>query len=202
MTLASLPRPTPAPSAALCYLARWIAAAALVLAAAHGQQAWSQGLQNPEYSIKAAFLCKFGNYVEWPARSGSSGTAPEFRIGVFASTEFVDELISVARGQTVSGQPIVVRRLERGDSVDGLNILFVARTHAERTAEALRAVRDRPVLTVTESDQGLANSAMVNFVIIDNKVRFDVSLVAAERGKLKISARLLGVARQVEGRPS
>ena len=94
------------------------------------------------------------------------------------------------------------RRLERGDSVDGLNILFVARTHAERTAEALRAVRDRPVLTVTESDQGLANSAMVNFVIIDNKVRFDVSLVAAERGKLKISARLLGVARQVEGRPS
>jgi hypothetical protein len=200
MTLASLLRPTPSLTAALCHLVRWIAAAALVLAAAHGQRAWSQDFQNPEHSIKAAFLCKFGNYIEWPA--GSSGVAPAFRIGVLASTEFADELTSAARGQTVNGQAIVVRRLERGDSVDGLSILFVARTHAARMAEALAAVKDRPVLTVTESDQGLAAGAMVNFVIVDNKVRFDVSLGAAERSKLKISARLLGVARHVTGRPS
>jgi hypothetical protein len=201
MTSASLPRPTSVLTAATCSLVRWIAAAALVLAAAQGQRTWAQDIQT-EYSIKAAFLCKFGNYVEWPAGSASSGTPPVFRIGVLASTEFVDEVISAARGQTVNGQPIDVRRIERGDAVDGLSILFIARTHAGRAAEALNAVKDRPVLTVTESDQGLAAGAMVNFVIVDNKVRFDVSLGAAERSKLKISARLLGVARQVAGRPS
>jgi hypothetical protein len=200
MTPVPLQRPTSAVEAALCCLLRWIAATALVLAAAHGSSAWSQD-QN-EYSIKAAFLCKFGNYVAWPAGPAHADAAPAFRIGVLASTEFADELITAARGQTVNGQAIVVRRLERGDSLDGLSILFIARTHAARTAEALVAVKDRPVLTVTESDQGLASGAIVNFVVVDNKVRFDVSLHAAERSKLKISARLLGVARQVEGRPS
>jgi hypothetical protein len=201
-TLVPLQLPTSSHAGALCHLLRWIAAAALVLAATHGSSAWSQDQQNPEYSIKAAFLCKFGNYVAWPAGPAHADAAPAFRIGVLASTEFADELISAARGQTVNGQAIVVQRLERGDSLDGLSILFIARTHAARTAEALVAVKDKPVLTVTESDQGLASGAIVNFVIVDNKVRFDVSLGAAERSKLKISARLLGVARQVEGRPS
>lgn len=202
MTLVPLQRPTSALAAALCCLLRGIAAAALVLAAAQGSSAWSQDLQNPEYGIKAAFLCKFGNYVVWPAGPASADAAPGFHIGVLASTEIADELVSAASGQTVDGRAIVVRRIERGDSLDGLSILFIARTHAARTAEVLAAVKDKPVLTVTESAQGLASGAIVNFVIVDNKVRFDVSLGAAERSKLKISARLLGVARQVEGRPS
>jgi hypothetical protein len=201
MTFALLPRPTPRVTAGACHLVRWLATAALVLAGAYAQRAWSQDLQNAEYSIKAAFLCKFGNYVDWPTPV-NSGTAPAFVIGVLASTEVVQELSSAARGQTVNGQPIAVRRLERNSSFDGLSILFIARTHAARTAEALDAAKDKPVLTVTESDSGLATGAMVNFVVVDDKVRFDVSFAAAERSKLKISARLLGVARQVTGRPS
>jgi hypothetical protein len=93
-----------------------------------------------------------------------------------------------------------VRRVGPGDSLDGLHILFVARGPASRLATALAAVKDRPILTVTESEPGAEPGSIVNFVVVDDKVKFDVSLPAAERSSLKVSARLLGVARQVAGR--
>jgi hypothetical protein len=80
-------------------------------------------------------------------------------------------------------------------------MVFVARSHAARLGEVLAALKDRPVLTVTESDPGTAPGSMVNFIVVDDKVKFDISLTAAERSKLRISARLLGVARNVIGRP-
>jgi hypothetical protein len=66
-----------------------------------------------------------------------------------------------------------------------------------RAGEVLAAVRDRPVLTVTDGVQGAADGAIINFVVVDDKVRFDVSLAAAGRAGLRISARLLTVARTV-----
>lgn len=170
---------------------------ALLLVGAPARPGWAQDLQGAEYRIKAAFVCKFGNYVEWPPLSDGGPVA--FGIGVLGPVSVIDEVVAAARGQTVNGQPIAVRRLERGDSVEGLSIVFVARSHAARLPDVLAAVKDRPVLTVTESEQGAAAGVAVNFVVVDNKVRFDVSLAAAEHARLKVSARLLGVARRVSG---
>lgn len=152
-----------------------------------------------EYQIKAAFLCKFGNFVEWPAEAGAS-TQP-FTIGVLGSTVVVEAIEAAARGQSVNGRPIAVRPLQRGDPVDGLGIVFVARSHSARQAEVLSSIRDRPILTVTELSTGQATPGMINFVVVDDKVKFDVALPAASRNNLKISARLLGVARLVAGGP-
>jgi hypothetical protein len=173
---------------------------ALLLVDAALHRAWSGDAQTVEYQIKATFLCKFGNYVEWPAQDASS--EGPFGIGVVASDAVVDELTSVARGQKVNGRPIVVRRVARGDSLAGLGIVFVARSHGARLAETLAEVKGRPILTVTESEQGTAVGSMVNFVVIDNKVKFDIALPPAESSSLKISSRLLAVARLVTGRAS
>ena len=163
--------------------------------------AWPSEDQTAEYRIKAAFLCKFGNYVEWPDEPASGAQLP-FEIGVLATPAVADEFVAAARGQSVNGRPIVVRRIERGDSLDSVNLLFVARSHAARLGEVLAALKDRPVLTVTESDIVVTPGSMVNFVVVEDKVKFDISLAAAERSKLRISARLLGVARTVMGKPS
>jgi hypothetical protein len=58
------------------------------------------------------------------------------------------------------------------------------------------------VLTVTESDPTSTPSSVINFIVIDDKVRFDITLEPADQGNLKISSRLLAVARKVIGRPS
>ncbi|HWJ36583.1 MAG TPA: YfiR family protein [Steroidobacteraceae bacterium] len=154
-----------------------------------------------EYAIKAAFLCKFGNYVEWPAQPPQMPETP-FGIGVVASDTVFDELLRAARGQTVNGRPIAVHRLAGGEPINGLDIVFVARSHAARLTETLAGARGQPILTVTESDRGIPDGSIVNFVVIADKVKFDIALEQAEHSNLRISARLLGVARQVSGRAS
>lgn len=153
-----------------------------------------------EYQIKAAFLCKFGQYVDWPAE-GVGGAEQPFIIGVMATPAVGDVLAQAARGQTVHGRPILVRRTDRvGELVEGVAIVYVARSHAARAAEVIGVLRDRPVLTVTELDADQPGGGIVNFVVVDDKVKFDISLTAATRSRLRISARLLGVARNVAGR--
>jgi hypothetical protein len=153
-----------------------------------------------EYQIKAAFLCKFGNFIEWPVEAAA--TELPFSIGVLGSSMVVEAIETAARGQLVNGRPISVRPLQRGDALDGLGIVFVARSHSARLAEVMSAVKDRPILTVTELAPGQTVAGMINFVVVDDKVKFDVALPAAARHNLKISARLLGVARVVAGSPS
>ena len=183
--------------AALCVL-RIVTALVFLLAGAMPDRAASADASPAEYQVKAAFLCKFGNYVEWPVQPGASPETP-FGIGVLASDVVFDELTRAAAGQTVNGRRIAVRRLARGEPVDGLSIVFVARSQANLLAETLAATKGQPILTVTESDQGTTIGSMVNFVIVADKVKFDIALPLAEQSSLKISARLLAVARSVAG---
>jgi hypothetical protein len=158
-------------------------------------------VQASEYQIKAAYLCKFAAYVEWPAASASEATAPVV-IGLIASDAVAAEMTSTLQGQSVGDRPIVVRRIDPHGRLDGLNILFIARTHSARLPEALAALQGKPVLTVTESDAPGDSSSMVKFVVIDDKVKFDVALPLVLHSGLKISARLLAVAHVVTGRDS
>lgn len=150
-----------------------------------------------EYQVKAAFLCKFGNYIEWPPQA-LAGSVP-FRIGVLGVEAVAEELRRTAAATTVAGHPIEVRRLERGELPDGLHAVFVTRAMAPLAPAVLGALQGRPVLTVTELEPG-GPAGMINFVVVEDKVRFDILLPAAVQSGLKISVRLLSVARRVEGR--
>ena len=81
-------------------------------------------------------------------------------------------------------------------------MLFIGRSDSGRLAEILAAAQGRALLTVTESEEGLELGSMINFVVVEDKVRFDVAPPPAESGNLKISARLLGVARKVVSKSS
>jgi hypothetical protein len=149
-----------------------------------------------EIQIKAAFLYKFGAFVEWPPKAFVEPDAP-FIIGVLGADVLAGELEQLVSGRTVHGRRVAVRRLRRSDSLAGLHVLFVGRAETERLGEILEAASGQPVLTVTDSEEGLARGSMINFVTVDDKVRFDIALPQAERGHLKISSRLLAVARKV-----
>lgn len=151
-----------------------------------------------EYQVKAAFVCKFGNYIEWPPQALGAAGEP-FRIGVVGSAAVVEEFRRTAAASSVAGRPVEVRRFARGEIPDGVHALFVSRGMASQAAGMLAALQGRPVLTVTEFDPGGA-MGMINFVVVDDKVRFDILLPLATQSGLKISVRLLGVARRVEGR--
>ena len=170
-------------------------AAAICVLAVDCSRAQSE-VQPPEYRIKAAFLYKFGGYIEWPERAFARADSP-IAIGVMGADALADELAEIVAGRNVNGRPVSVRKLRAGDSIAGLHVLFIGRSDSGRLPEILAAAKGRPLLTVTESEQALDLGSVINFVVVDDKVRFDVALVPAEQGSLKISARLLAVARKV-----
>lgn len=151
-----------------------------------------------EYQVKAAFVCKFGNYIDWPPQALGPTTEP-FRVGVLGSDLVLEEFRRMAAAASVGGRPIEVRRLLRPEVPEGLHAVFVTRAMATHAGAVIAAARGRPVLTITELDPEAA-AGMINFVVVDDKVRFDILLPLAVQSGLKISVRLLGVARRVEGR--
>jgi YfiR/HmsC-like len=152
-----------------------------------------------ERSIKAAYLYKFAGYVEWP-ETEVQGTRP-LTIGVLESSEMADELARVTAGRTIGDRPVQVRRLLSGDSLAGLHVLFVGGQGNDRLDDLLVSARAQPILTVTESAGALATGSIINFTLDQDRVRFEVSLPAAERSRLKLSSRLLAVAQRVERSP-
>src|SRR5437016_1994271 len=107
--------------------------------------------QADEYRVKAAFLYKFGSYIEWPSQSFARTDSP-VTIGVMGADTLADELAQIVAGRSVNGRAVQVRKLRPGDPIAGLHILFIGRADDGRLPEVLAAARGRALLTVTESD--------------------------------------------------
>jgi hypothetical protein len=177
-------------------LARFSAAAALLIAAFGALPAAAQRVEATEASVKAAFLYKFLGYVDWPPSAFPAPDAP-FAIGVIGNDEVAAEVAKVAAGRQVNGHPVVVKRAREGEPLRGLHVVFVGRGAADRLSTLIRAAQQPALLIVTETERGLEAGSAINFVMAEDRVGFEVSLDAAERNGLKISSRMLGVARRV-----
>jgi hypothetical protein len=107
------------------------------------------------------------------------------------------ELKQAVAGRSVNGRPVAVKQLKPGESIAGVHILFLGNSIAPQLGSLLKAVRPFPVLTVTESEGALAEGSVINFILTDQRVRFEISRESAGRSKLRLSSRLLAVAQHV-----
>ena len=181
-------------------LARWLGAVALgcALLAGAAPPVWGDAppLVGLERSVKAAFLYKFLGYTEFPVTAFADASAP-FVIGVVGADDLAAELARIVAGRTVNGRAVTVRSLKENEAPAGVHLLFVAAADTPKLARLQKLVPQQPMLTVTETENGLAQGSVINFKIVDERVRFDVALDAAERNNVKLSSRLLTVAHQV-----
>lgn len=168
-------------------------AVALLAGARDGE---AQTERASEVQVKAAYLYQFGGFVEWPPQA-FSGPDGAFTIGLIGAEAMAAELEQIVATRQVQGRQVVVRRLRAGEPLKGLQVLFVGGPEAERLPEILSVARGAPLLVVTETADALSQGSTINFVAVDNRVRFDVALPQAQRRRLRISSRLLGVARRV-----
>ena len=145
-----------------------------------------------EEEVKAAFLYHFGSYVQWPTTSTEPVT-----IGVLGDDGVAARLDLFLRNRTIQNRPVEARRLSTANDIEGVEILYIGREHDGELEQLLAAVGDSPVLTVTDSDRGLDSGAIVNFQVIDERVRFEISVPASERAGLMLSSRLLSAAMRV-----
>jgi hypothetical protein len=150
-----------------------------------------------ERNVKAAFLYKFLGYVDYPD-GAMAGAADPLVIGVLGANDVADELKRISAGRSMNGRAVVVRKLRADEAMGKLHMLFIGDDDVADIEHALAAVRQAPVLTVTETARSLRHDSVINFRVIDERVRFEVSLDAAEKNNLKLSSRLLAVAYKVQ----
>lgn len=177
----------------------WRKAALSLLLAALALASSAAFAQAPsEYDLKAAFVYQFLSYVTWPERKLRADG--RLLIGVVGAPELAENLAVLAREQTPAARMIEVRTLMPDGDARDLNVLFVAAEYQDAAAALLQAAALDAVLTITEGDPRPAGS-IINFEIIDSKVRFDVALNLARQGGMDISARLLQVALRIVDAP-
>src|SRR5882724_2505668 len=179
-------------------LGRGLFLGTVLFACAAISTAWADGDADSEAAqqrIEAAYLYKFGSYVTWPDKAFTAPDSP-IVIGVAGTERLAGELEALVAGRSIGGPPVVVRRVRADEPVSGLHILFIAGKEPQ-LGSLVQAARDQPVLLVTEGKAGLSQGAAVSFVVVDDRVRFDVSLDAVQENGLKLSAALLSVAHSV-----
>jgi hypothetical protein len=173
-----------------------IAAALLALGAALADVAGAQeDVTDLERRVKGALLYRFVAYVEWPAASFAGPDSPVV-IGVIGNDTLASELQAFTAGRTVEKRPVAVRRLGPKDGVKDVHLLFIGRAESAQLERIARA--KTPTLIVTEWPGALQGGAVINFVIVNDQVRFDVSMEAARERGLRLSSRLLSVANEVK----
>ena len=166
----------------------------LLLAAPAGQER-----DAPEYEIKAAFLYNFATFVEWPS-SAFAGEESPFVVGVVGKDPFGPGLEEVFQGKTVGKRQIVVRRSAEEGDLPVCHLLFICKSERERAPKILEYLKGVPTLKVADFPGFAASGGCINFFIEGKKVRFEINPESAKRANLRVSSKLLRLARVVEGK--
>ena len=174
-------------------------AAGIVLVAmliSGGSPSFARGEPAPEYAVKAAFLYNFAKFVEWPA-DAFTGPGSPIVIWVFGEDPFGDGLGSL-KGKTANGRPIVVRYAANLGELERCHILFVSASEKENLQKVLQTTKGWSILTVGDMNGFAQDGGIINMVKEESRVGIEINLEAAQRSRLKISSKLLALAKIVK----
>lgn len=155
--------------------------------------------QQTEYQLKAAFIFHFAQLVEWPREAaGASGNLVLCTLG---DDPFHGELENTVSGKRVGSRMLQVRHPRLPQESHGCQLLFISKAESRRIPAVLSEIRRSPILTVGETDGFLEAGGIIRFCLEGNKLRFEINRSAADMAGLKISSRLLVLAKNVVGEP-
>ncbi|HKW63972.1 MAG TPA: YfiR family protein [Candidatus Acidoferrum sp.] len=150
-----------------------------------------------EYELKAAMLLNLTRFVEWPASAHADAQTPMV-LCILGRDPFGDSLTSIASNPGASGRAVQIRRIAHGKEIRGCHVVYISSSERKDIAQILARLKGTSVLTVGEMAQFAARGGMIQFSLEEKQVRFEVNLEAASESELKISSRLLVLARIVK----
>lgn len=180
---------------------RFVAAAlslvAAVLLCPPSSYSQANSPNSAEYKFKAVYLFNFLKFIEWPHSAFAHVRSP-FVIGIFGDNPFGGSLAEAVSGEQIGGRGVVVRRFNQLDSAKDCHVLFVSASEESRMGPIVAALRSKPVVLVSDIEEFAANGGTIEFYIQNKKLRFAINESAAARSGVKLSSRLLKLARIVE----
>jgi hypothetical protein len=172
----------------------WVLGAILMLVGGARAQSATAG----EYQVKAAFLYNFAKFIEWPPSGFRDATAP-LQICILGRDPFGQGLRDLVSTKTVNGRKFEVDYLVDMQLARACHILFIASSEKARVKQILERMRGTVALTVGDTEGFAEQGGMIDFVLDNDRVVFEVNRNAAEQAGLKVSSKLLSVARVVIG---
>jgi hypothetical protein len=178
------------------FLRRMVVWIALVLLLVAGQLFWlpsAQAGSYEEYQVKAAFLHKFAKFVEWPSRAFSSDADP-FMLCVSGNNPF-GKALDTLQDKTVGNRKLVIKNYQSIEEAGKCHILFISSSEKSGLQQILKAVRNKQILTVGDTEGFAQSGVMINFVMQEGKVQFEVNPQAVKQAGLTVSSQLLKVSK-------
>ncbi|MCK4294560.1 MAG: YfiR family protein [Planctomycetes bacterium] len=181
--------------------------------AAFVPQAWADPAPSQEYRIKAAFLYNFIKFVDWPKQKMGEANEP-ITIGIIGKDPF-GKAFEPIKDKPVKGKKVVVKQFKgfkelkqlgekdkgeldrRIEALRKCHMLFICSSEKDAYRDVVKLVREHPVLTVGEMKDFVEAGGVINFVMENKKVRFEINAAGAKRAKLQIRSQLLRLAKKV-----
>ncbi|MFH2045360.1 MAG: YfiR family protein [Pseudomonadota bacterium] len=149
-----------------------------------------------EPKLKAAFIYNFAKFVDWPAKNSKGKSSQPFVIGVLGNDPITEKLLAI-EGKLIKGRKMLVRTLSNVQDIKGCQVIFISASEKNNLTSILKALKNKDILTVSDMNNFVDNGGNIGFVRIDNKIRFDINLITAEKSHLKIRSDLLSLARRI-----
>ena len=178
----------------MAVLRRTLPLAAALASVLWAREARSQDQRFGETEVKAVFLLNFARFVEWPPEVFSDAAAPVM-IGVLGNDPFGDILDKAVEGETLGGRSFSVNRFRSLKEIKPCHVLYVSSSGKKDLSRILERLKNAKVLTVGETERFTKMGGMIGFLLEENKVRFEINQNVAEQAGLKISSRLLRLAK-------
>ncbi len=151
-----------------------------------------------DYQVKAAMVYKFLGYSTWPDNRFSGPQSP-YRIWVMGSGEIKNELEGIVAQRVINGRSIEIYSAKTVDQIKDAHLVFVSHKREALLPALILQARKDAFIIVTESENGLSNGSTINLRLVDNKIRFEISLQSAKENNITFSSRLLAIAISIKG---
>ena len=154
-----------------------------------------QGQQYTEYDLKAAYIYNFSKFIVWPKNIFKTENS-DFNIVVYGSSPITEVLYKALKNRKIMGRNISIKVIYSLDDLEDAHILFVSKDMQENIKEVIDACNDKAILVIGDVLEGFCQAGgLINFTPKSSKYRFEINHQVAQKSKLKISSKLLALAR-------
>ncbi len=157
---------------------------------------WTQ--DELQAQMKAEFIERFTRLIEWPAGSSVSDTSTPFVIGVIGDSSIRGALENLSKRARIKGKAVEVKALEGTNQTGGCQILFISGSTADQLGTTLQSIKNKPILTIGDTAGFAKKGVMINFVMAEGYIRFQINQHAANKAGLTMTTALLGLGETVE----
>jgi hypothetical protein len=163
------------------------------------RHAFAADPRSPEYQVKAAFLYQFTKFVEWPPQAFRT-SHDKVIIGVLGEGP-MERALTAVQGRVVKDRLVEIERYKTVADLDYCHVLFISSSMDDQLPTILKQLKGWSALTVGDVEGSARRGVMINFITVEDTIRFEVNVGAAKRANLRIGSELLGLAQAVYGVP-